>query len=359
MDQDIIRDGVVLFSLINEIGLEGQNSKVFRAHDRLMDQELVIKAIYVEKGDKDHEKVMADFSEVLKEAQFLSLCKHTNIAEIQYASFKEEESGFVVFIAMPFYKKGSLSGLLRDRNLTSREILKYAFEFLSGVSYIHSKNLVHGDIKPNNILLSDNNEALIADFGLTFLLDENGWGVLPSAYVLHLPPELINEEQVGEINRIPVNVQYDVWQIGMTLFRMCIGDSDFCDIRKILEKLSHSDQIALIKQGLHKIKPFPLHIPNKLQSVIKKCLHDDIDKRYKTVREILNDLSSIQDTHLLDFEYINLQEKKYVLKKSPNTYSVVEEDECYNLKKTTAKTSPKPKVVKNRVQAVSFLENLK
>lgn len=87
---------------------------------------------------------------------------HPNVVQIQYAC-KDDKN---VYIAMPFYKNGSLKSLMTKRMLTAREIIRYAIQFISGVAHIHSKGLLHLDIKPDNILLSDNDEALLSDFGL-------------------------------------------------------------------------------------------------------------------------------------------------------------------------------------------------
>ena len=67
---------------------------------------------------------------------------------------------------MPFYPKGSLNKIIDSRFLTVREIISLGTNFLSGLHNIHSKRLIHFDIKPDNILISERNEAHLTDFGL-------------------------------------------------------------------------------------------------------------------------------------------------------------------------------------------------
>lgn len=71
-----------------------------------------------------------------------------------------------VYVAMPYYRKGSVAGLITGKHMTVREIVTAACQVLSGLHNIHSKSLIHFDVKPDNILLSERMEALISDFGL-------------------------------------------------------------------------------------------------------------------------------------------------------------------------------------------------
>ena len=70
-----------------------------------------------------------------------------------------------IYITMPYDRKGSLNHLLDSRNLTVREIIKYSLDFLLALCYIHDNNMIHCVLKPNNILIDDNNKAILSDFG--------------------------------------------------------------------------------------------------------------------------------------------------------------------------------------------------
>ncbi len=87
---------------------------------------------------------------------------HPNVVQIHYACYDADR----IYLAMPYYRKGSVTSLITDKYMTVREIVTVGCQVLSGLHNIHSKGLIHFDVKPDNILLSDRGEALLSDFGL-------------------------------------------------------------------------------------------------------------------------------------------------------------------------------------------------
>jgi serine/threonine protein kinase len=156
----------VTFEPILEIGQEGKNSTVHVVNDPNLNAQLVIKTI---------PKSSLNVAEYFSESQILYLSSHPNVVPVHYAC----EDADSIYIAMPYFQKGSLNVLMSNKSLTVREIIKYACQFLSGLHNIHSKRLIHFDVKPDNILLSDSDEALISDFGLSRHTDYSGLAVSP------------------------------------------------------------------------------------------------------------------------------------------------------------------------------------
>ncbi len=289
--EPVYSPALVSFSKKREIGQEGQNSRVFLAHDEHLDAEIVI---------KEMPQASTDFEKLSKEAKVLYASSHPNVVQIQYAC--KDENNF--YIAMPFYSKGSLKSLMSRRYLTAREVIRYGIQFINGISHIHSKSLLHLDIKPDNILLSDNNEALLSDFGLSDHTDADGWYQLTAHYIKHAAPELCDSDRNGL-----VSVQFDIYQIGLTLYRMCVGDEDFnIQYSTYLseERLNIPEFARALSNGIFPDrKSIPLHIPSQLTKIIMKCLETDTAKRYNNTRDILNDLSSINYKGL-DWQYRHL-----------------------------------------------------
>lgn len=279
--EKVYSPALVSFHKEKEIGQEGKNSKVYLAHDEYMDARIVVKEI----PNSDN------IQKLLKEAQILYASAHPNVVQIQYAC-KDDNN---VYIAMPFYKNGSLKSLMTKRMLTAREIIRYAVQFISGVAHIHSKGLLHLDIKPDNILLSDNDEALLSDFGLADYTDENGWYQVTYHYIKHTAPEIWD-------NQGWATVQFDIFQIGLTLYRMCAGDEAFnTQFNKV--NVSKDTFLNAIKRKEFPTRTIVLpHIPEALMKIVCKCMEVDVEKRYNSVREILNDLSKIAFQGL-DWQY--------------------------------------------------------
>lgn len=269
------------FKLGDEIGAEGKNSTVFRARDLQLDAELAIKRII--------KTSINDAADYYREASILYLGDHANVVPIHYAC----EDAEYIYLAMPYYARGSLNQLLEQRFLTVREIVRYGIQFLSGLHNIHSKKLIHFDIKPDNIMLSSRNEALMSDFGLAQRMRDDGKAEPPVSYWKNIPPEaLVDSEHT---------VAFDIYQVGLTLYRMCCGNDAFYEQMKPFQ--AFHDFAAAIKKGTFPNRAaFPAHIPAALRTLVKKCLSVDAADRYGAIIEVSNALGNI-DGHELDWHY--------------------------------------------------------
>lgn len=263
------------FSFENEIGQEGRNSTVYRANDIQLSKLIAVKKI--KKAD------ITEPNEYYEESKKLSISEHSNIVKVMYGCSDEDH----IYIAMPFYRNGSLKARAEKSPLTIREIIRYCIQFLSGVHHIHSKNLLHCDIKPDNILLSDSNEALLSDFGLAKFMDEYGLAEQNMVYEKQVPPEVLSG---GDRT-----VHYDVYLCGLTMYRLFNGEQHF--YTQFQNKSKSLDEYKeAIRTGLFPDRNnYLLHIPKKLQTIINKALSVDIEDRYQNILELINALSSVED----------------------------------------------------------------
>lgn len=286
----------VSFRLIQEIGQEGRNSTSHLAHDRQLDAEIVIKK--VPKANLDSVNVFFD------ESKILYLSSHSNVVQVHYAC-QDEDS---IYIAMPYYRNGSLNALISARHLTVREIVVLACQIVSGLHNIHSKKLIHFDIKPDNVLLSDRGEALLSDFGLSKHTDLHGQAGQDRIYSKMLPPEALNGDSF--------TATFDIYQLGLTLYRMCNGNSMFYDqFHRYGSSPATFDRTAFhydLRNGRFPDRGvFLEHIPAKLIKVVKKCLEPDPANRYPAAIDVANALADI-DGNVLDWQYsVNGQDKTW------------------------------------------------
>ena len=220
---------------------------------------------------------------------------------------------------MPYYVNGSLKQLMSRGFLTIRQIVVFATQFLSGLHHIHSQKLVHFDIKPDNILLSERGEALVADFGLAKARGLNGLAEQDMHYGKMAPPEAYRQEQYDQ--------RYDIYQVGLTLFRMCVGDAEFYDqynshiVNGVFD--THGFRHAVINGQFPNTSNdvFPEHIPDALIRVIRKCLQD-VDGRYSSAIEVVNDLAPIEG-ELLDWQYsVDQSGRRWVKKVDDMIYTL-------------------------------------
>lgn len=301
----------VAFTYGNEIGQEGRNSKVYLATDDHLQQEIVIKEV---------SKNSINTDEYFREARLLYISSHPNVVQINFAAQDAEN----IYISMPYYANGSVSSKMAQCFLTAREVIRYSIHFLNGLHHIHTKGLMHFDIKPNNLMLSNRDEALLADFGLAETIDLNHRAAPQLFYPTHIAPEFFTENAFG--------FTYDIYQAGLTIYRMASGPDSFqmeCD------ELFARDNVEMdIRNGVFPSKKYEPHIPKPLQKIINKCLEIDPDNRYQSVLDLLNDLSSIEKC-CLDWRPVQIHGGKSWVKKEEGADYILEvvgdQSTCYRI----------------------------
>ena len=248
-------------------------------------------------------------SEYYEESKKLYLSSHNNIAKVSYACSDDE----YIYIAMPYYKNGSLKSLITKRNLSIREIIRYSIQFLSGLHHIHSKGLIHFDIKPDNIMISDSNEALLSDFGLAKAMNDFGLANPTSLYEKQIAPEAFQSTKK--------TLHYDIYLSGITLYRLLNGEKHF---ENQLSKYNNIESFMndVISGKFPNRKDYLAHIPIKLQKIVNKAIDIDISKRYNNVLELMNDLGDVDEN--LDWVY---SEKEWLCNKGNHTYKIVINDD--------------------------------
>lgn len=278
------RTAELSFHLQEEIGFEGKNSTVYIAEDLQLGAEIVVKKMA--KSDFNN------IDEYFRESSLLHLSSHPNVVPIYYACQDSDH----VFLAMPYFKQGSLKMKLAEPSISVRDTIVWSTQVLSGLHNIHSKGLIHFDVKPDNILFSDRGEALLSDFGLTKQTSFSGIAGQDRIYGNMVPPEAFA--------RSDFNNQFDIYQFGLTLHRMSVGDASFyAEYATFIEgEALNRDRHrhAVVNGQFPNQNNYPEHVPQALINTIKKCLATDLGYRYSSAIDVVNDLAGI-DGELLDW----------------------------------------------------------
>ncbi|MFL5612427.1 MAG: serine/threonine-protein kinase [Gemmatimonadaceae bacterium] len=269
------------FTLGTNIGAgQGMNSEVFLAHDHQLDSQVVIKKV--------PKSSLSSVSSYFGEARRLYDSRHRHVAEVKYACEDTDH----IYLAMPFYRGGSLESKMDGRHLTVREIVRYGLEFLSGLHHVHVRGLVHLDVKPTNVLLDDADTAALADFGLSREVTSTGLADMPMVYIPHQPPERVASTLVTK--------SADVYQAAITLYRMCSGGAEFD--RQLRQYTSRTEVGAAILRGTFPDRSrFLPHVPARLRTLIRAGLQTDPAQRLETVLALMNALAQVDSS--LDWSY--------------------------------------------------------
>jgi eukaryotic-like serine/threonine-protein kinase len=309
------------FERVRDIGADGRNSETFLSRDHQLNAEIVTKRIA--------KASLASPAEFFAESQALYASAHQNVVQIHYACYDDDH----IYLAMPFYRRGSVKGLITGRHMTVREIVTVACQVLSGLHHIHSKRLIHFDVKPDNILLSDRGEALVSDFGQAKQMNFVGKAEQDRHYTPMIPPEALTGDRF--------DLTFDIYQFGLTLYRMCNGNEAFhAQLAKYGPPGPAFDRAGFrydVRNGrFPDRRAFAPHIPSKLRKVIRACLQTEPSDRYGSALDVANALADI-DGCLLDWRLEATADKR-VWKKNGNGTSyelIVNGDgssECYKTK---------------------------
>jgi eukaryotic-like serine/threonine-protein kinase len=267
------RKGTIKYKTKRQIGVgQGLNSEVF-----LIDEMQLGGVMAAKEVDK---AAFRDPSEYFAEAQRMWTSSHPNVVEVQYTC--DAEHGKIALI-MPYYKKGSLADRIKNRPLELNEVIRVSQGILAGVAQIHQNNLIHFDIKPSNVLFSDMDVPLVADFGQTRSIDPaTGHVVIPAMYIPTLPPEAINT--------IVATKAADIYHVGVLLYRCLNGEAFY----KLQTPPNATIAEKIVKGKFPDRKKFLPHVPKGLRRVVRKALKVDPAERYQTAADMMDALSRIE-----------------------------------------------------------------
>jgi serine/threonine protein kinase len=165
---------------------------------------------------------VSDLELVKGEIDIMKLCRHPNVVRL----LDHFENSEYIFIVMEYLSGGDLGNHLhvKNFNFTEKRASEILFQIAQGLNYLHSYGVLHRDLKPDNIMLSDSSENAtikIMDFGLSKILApqekvKDGFGTLS-----FVAPEVLIRQ--------PYNKQIDIWSMGVTLYYMLTGALPFDD----------------------------------------------------------------------------------------------------------------------------------
>jgi serine/threonine protein kinase len=256
------------FNLLEEIGHGGMGT-VFRAFDPTLNREVAIKVL---RENLAHDpKFLNDF---LEEARTAASISHPHIVQIYFVG--EEAAQY--YIVMELLKGQTLREIVEKQGPMNEERgLDMAIEVVEGLRAAYTKQMIHGDIKPANIFVTNDVGAKILDFGLAKLANVEvapGEGIWGSPYY-------ISPERVGQKAE---DFRSDVYSLGATLFQMLTGHPPFeGDTPEELAEKRLNEKPPLLRDS----NP---DITRKTEEVVNKMLNKSILLRYRDYDALLQDL---------------------------------------------------------------------
>lgn len=254
------------YEILRSLGSGGFGS-VYLARDTWLDIKVAIKVPH---------KQSAELYKLLKEPRLQAALNHPNIVRM-IAAEKENKTFFMV---MEYVKGKTLEKILeKEKVLDCERAVDYIKQIAQGVDHAHKNKIIHRDLRPSNILISEDGTAKITDFGTSAWLSN-----VPYASTrIGSPPYMAPEQFLGK-----ASFQSDIYSLGCIFYEMIIGRPPIFDPDpfKILEKA---------QQG--KITPPRLRnsqVPREIDEIIMKCLASKVEDRYQKPGELIRALSALK-----------------------------------------------------------------
>jgi serine/threonine protein kinase len=263
--------GSISYTKLKQIGVgQGMNSEVYLADDPQLGGRVAAKEI-----DKTR---FANPASYFDEAQAMFAVAHDNVVAVQYAC----QTPTTISLVMPYFRKGSLADRIQDRPLQLSEIQRVAQGVLAGLAHIHLAGFIHFDVKPSNVLFSNTDRPMVADFGQSRTIAPSGVVSVPPLYMVSQPPETI---RTGTATPIA-----DIYHVGLLMYRALNGDSFFTSQVPPTPALLRAE-IAAGK--FPDRKRFMPHVPSRIRTLVRKALHLNPADRFQTATEMADALSRV------------------------------------------------------------------
>ncbi len=252
------------YALIQQVGQGGMGS-VWKAWDTKLARYVAIKFL----NTTDEESV-ARFE---REAQLAARLRHPNIATI----YEVNEAKGVYYLAMDFIDGSSIG----KAGMAMQMVIEAFVKICRAVDYAHKNQIIHRDIKPQNIMVTKEGEPFVTDFGLAKVLSAES-SISIAGSILGTPAYMPPEQATGKIQAI--DARSDIYSLGASLYMLVTGHAPFeaDNATALLFKVC-----SAAPDPPRKVNP---KVPAAVQSIILKAMEKDKRLRYATAGEMADDL---------------------------------------------------------------------
>jgi serine/threonine-protein kinase len=250
------------YKVLSTIGSGGFGT-VYLAEDTWIDKKVALKVPH---------RQGVDFGELLREPRLLAALNHPNVVSILTAEKQED----VFFIVMEFVPGETLEGILaRDGALDVAVALDYTCQICNAVDHAHRQGVLHRDLRPSNVLVTDTGMLKVADFGTSRFLEIAAHGTT----VIGSPPYMAPEQFRGK-----AVFASDLYSLGVTMYQMLTGVLPY-------DTPSPADLDRLMRGALLTAPRLKNpKIPKAINDIVLKAMAPEIHARYQRASDLLDDV---------------------------------------------------------------------
>ena len=293
-----IPDRIGKYPLLRELG-HGTTSRVFLGRDPFAGRKVAIKVMHENAGTDKSARNRFD-RVFLNEASLVGKLTHPNIIGIYDAGIESE----FCYIAMEYVDGQTLEPYCEVADLLPLErVVEIAFKCGLALDFANRSGIIHRDIKPANILLGNNGNIKITDFGIALQRDVEMTQLEGVGSPMYMSPEQAQDHVLTH--------QTDIYSLGVVMYRLLTGKAPF----------SASNSTSLLYQVVNMVPSAPsVHragLPEDLDRIVMKALAKNLDDRYQTWEEFSADLARTNKSLALTAASISDTEKYGAIKAVP------------------------------------------
>ena len=256
------------YRIIEQLG-QGGMATVYKAYHAALDRYVAIKALHPAFGEDQ-----SFLSRFQREARLVAKLEHPNIVPVY--DYAEHEGR--PYLVMKFIEGDTLKARLSKGPLTSAEIGKIVETVGSALAYAHKQGILHRDIKPSNVLVANDGQLYLADFGLARIA-QSGESTLSSDMIMGTPQYISPEQAMGKKE---LDEGTDIYSFGVMIYEMVVGQVPF----------NADTPFSIIHDHIYSPLPLPRSInpkvPESVERVLLKALAKERADRYPDVDSLVN-----------------------------------------------------------------------
>lgn len=260
-----LREGQALghYRVVRKLGQGGMGA-VYQAEDQELHRMVALKVL---PGLSTAAADSASRNRLLAEARAMSTLTHPNIVAVHQVGSAEG----VDFIVMEFVKGSTLAERIPAGGMPVWKLVDLAMQIAAGLAKAHTESVVHGDVKPRNVMVTPEGEVKVVDFGVARMLQSQAGSAESGGTAAYMSPEQARGEAV--------DARSDIFSFGAVLYEMASGRRAFDGIESVL----HSE-------------PPPLdRVPREFARIVDRCLRKDPNRRYQHIADVR---IALEDLHV-------------------------------------------------------------
>lgn len=274
---DLIGQSLGRYHILEQLG-EGGMATVYKAYDTRLETDVAVKVICTESLPQN--AVQRSLKRFEREAKALAKLTHSNIVKVlDYGEHQGKP-----YLVMPYLPGGTLKQLLNGKPMPYQKAAQILVPIASALAYAHQQAMIHRDVKPSNILITQSGDPMLTDFGVAKIIDQETTMDFTGTSAAVGTPEYMAPEQVTSKT---ADHRVDIYALGIVFYEMLTGRRPYQADTPMAVLFKHASE------PLPRPKSVVPGLPDSVEQILLKALAKLPEDRYKDMEEFASALRRV------------------------------------------------------------------